>query len=301
MQVIKIKPRGYCEGVTRALNLVNKVIENNPDKAIYLLGMIVNNRLVNQALENKNVTLLSDSKTKEEWIDDIDSGIIIISAHGVSPQIIDKALSKGLEVVDATCEYVSRIQKSVISFLSDGYDIIYIGESNHPESQGVINIQPNNIHLVNSIQQVKKLNLSNDKIFVTTQTTMNYQQTEELLSAIKKRFSNVEISNRICDATYLRQSALENLQENLDLLLVVGDEYSNNAKKLMEIGINKKIPEVKLIHSVVDLSDYDFSATEVIGITSAASTPTYLTNQVIEYIANYPKSEIQPIDINKIL
>jgi len=301
MEVIKITPQGYCLGVTTALDLVKGVIKENPNKAIYLLGMIVHNNLINQALQQKGVILLDDSKSKEQWIEELHDGIIIISAHGVNPALIRKAENQGLIVFDATCQHVKVAQQIVTDYLAKDFDIIYIGEPHHPEAQGIISISPQKIHLVNQLSDIADLALNNKKIIVITQTTINHQTVQVLFDSIAIKFPTALISGEICTATKQRQAAVQLLKEELDLLIVVGDQSSNNANKLVEIGINKKISQVKLIAGVTELTDFDFSNIKKVGVTAAASTPPYLTNQVITYLKAYPDAKIPKIKLSDIL
>jgi len=301
MQVHAIQPQGYCFGVVRALNLVKETVKNNPEQPIYLLGMIVHNDLINQALAKMNVILLDDSKTKEQWISEIPGGIVIISAHGVNPALLALAQKRKLEVVDATCFYVKEVQNIVADYLAQDYDIIYIGEEKHPEAQGIISINPQRIHLVSTAASLASLTINNERIIVTTQTTVNYQTTENLFTAIKEHFPSAIILGEICSATKERQTALSELTNDYDLLLVVGDHSSNNANKLVEIGTAKGIPRVMLITSVAELNGLDFTDIKKVALTSATSTPPYLSDQVIDYLQSYPNHPLPLIDLEKIL
>ncbi len=301
MEVIKIQPQGYCLGVTKALNLVKKAIKENPDKVIYLLGMIVHNDLINQALLRQGVKLLSSNKAKQQWIEELNAGILIISAHGVNPDLIKKAEEKGLIVYDATCQHVKVAQQMVTDYLAQDFDIIYIGEPQHPEAQGIISIAPARIHLVNQLSDIADLRINNERIIVITQTTINHQAVQELFANISVYFPQALISGEICAATKQRQAAVCQLAEDLDLLFVVGDKSSNNANKLVEIGQNKGIKQVYLVTSVADIVDFDFNNIKKVGVTSAASTPPYLTNQLISYLQTYPEGKIPALDLEKIL
>lgn len=297
MNVIKVTPRGYCQGVVKALNIVEKTIADHPNKPIYLLGMIVHNDLIHQALKNK-IKLLDNSKTKQQWIEEINEGILISSAHGISPELRQRIQQKGLFLVDATCKYVSQTHEIVKEYLSKGYEVLYIGKENHPEAMGVQGIDNNKIHLVTTIDNIKKDIQS--PIMVTTQTTMNYKSVSNFFSEIKNIYPNAIILDEICDATSLRQNAIINLPP-VDMLFVVGDKNSNNANKLVELGIAKNIKKVLLINSVVDIELNVSDANKTVAVTSAASTPTYLTKQVIDYLENFPNSKKPPIDLNKII
>jgi len=288
MKVIPITPRGYCQGVVNALNLVKQAILSYHDQPIYLLGMIVHNQWINEALNNQGVITLDDTKTKEQWIEQLTHGVLIISAHGVNPSLIAKAQAKGLTVIDATCQYVSIAQQLVHEHLTQGFDIIYIGQQHHPEAQGIIEMNPQRIHLITKLNDIYNLRLTNPKLLVTTQTTMNYHQVNHLFEAIKQIYPTVIIVDEICNATRLRQHAIESAPPEIELLYVVGDQYSNNAKKLVEIAKHHGIKAVHLIRSVQDITPDQLENIQVVGVTSAASTPTFLTQQVISYLNAYP-------------
>ncbi len=304
MKIIKISPRGYCLGVVNALEIVKEAIAKYQDKKIYLLGMIVHNQLITQALIKKGVILLDNSKTKEQWIEEIENGVVIISAHGVSPSIIQKAQGKGLTVINATCKYVNKSQAIIKEYLKKDYQILFIGKDNHPEALGIIGIEPKKIHLVSKISDLDNLKLNNDNnIVVTTQTTVNFKDTYKLFKEINERYPKAIIEDEICNATRMRQQAIVDLKDQaIDLLFVVGDPSSNNANKLVELAKENKIKTVKLITSIEELDNNDLINIETIAVTSAASTPTVLTNQIITYLENYTiKSDKPKIELDKII
>jgi 4-hydroxy-3-methylbut-2-en-1-yl diphosphate reductase len=301
MKVIPITPRGYCQGVVNALNLVKQAIKNYQNEPIYLLGMIVHNQWINEALNQAGVTTLDDTKTKDQWIETLDHGVLIISAHGVNPSLIEKAKTKGLIVIDATCQYVNIAQQLVLNHLAQGYDIIYIGQQHHPEAQGIIDMNPTKIHLITKLTDLNNLHITNPKILVTTQTTMNYHQVNHLFEAIKTQYPTVEIVDEICDATRLRQHAIEAAPKEIELLYVVGDQYSNNAKKLVEIAHHQGINQVYLIRSIRDITPDQLTNINCVGVTSAASTPTFLTQQVINYLNQYPNDPIPDFELQQLL
>ncbi|MFV0254621.1 MAG: 4-hydroxy-3-methylbut-2-enyl diphosphate reductase [Erysipelotrichaceae bacterium] len=297
MKVIKITPRGYCLGVIKALNIVKETINNYPQERIYLLGMIVHNQLIHQALKDR-ITLLDNSKSKNEWLKEIKTGVVIISAHGVAPDIIKQAKNKGLIVVEATCKYVTQSHNLAQEYLKQDYQIIYIGQKNHPEAEGVIGIDHKNIHLVSNKNDIPS-NITKP-LMVLTQTTLNYQTTKALFNHIKKIYPSAIIMDEICQATSSRQQAIIDL-EPVDILYVVGDKNSNNANKLVEIAQNKAIKEVYLIQSVKDITLTASDSFKTVAITSAASTPTLLTKQVIDYLSDFPNSKKQPLNLDELI
>lgn len=298
MKIIKVVPSGYCKGVIRAIQTVKETISKYPNENIYILGMLVHNRFVVEALQQQNViTLLSDKKDKYQLIDEIDSGVIIFTAHGINKSIKQYAIDKGLIVVDATCSDVLKIMDIVTDYLNKNYDVIYIGKNNHPESQAIISLAKQ-VHLVTNQDDINRLDIKNEKILITNQTTMSMFETESLIDIILKKYPYAQLAKEVCDATKQRQLAVSKLKD-VDCLIVVGDVKSNNTAQLARIGEEIGIKKVVKIEKASDLTDYDLSNCDTIAITSGASTPPYLTKQVIDYLDN--KCLDTKVDIERIL
>lgn len=298
MEIIKVVPRGYCKGVVRAINIAKETANKYPNTPIYILGMLVHNKYVIEALKKHHITTIDDPlKNREELLDEIDEGIVIFTAHGVHPKVKEKAIQKGLTCIDASCLDVLKTQQIVLEYLKNGYEILYIGKKNHPEASAVCDHNPH-VHLIENFDDLKLLP-AYDKVFVTNQTTMSYHDVENLFHAIQKQYPHVIISDEICSATRSRQEAITNI-ENVDALIVVGDKTSNNSNRLAEIGKANGIDKVYLIDDVNDLDIASLLTLNRVAISAGASTPTYLVNQVIEALE---KQEItkQVIDISKIL
>ncbi|MGB4626991.1 MAG: 4-hydroxy-3-methylbut-2-enyl diphosphate reductase, partial [Erysipelotrichaceae bacterium] len=173
MEVVKVIPSGYCKGVINAINKVKQAIKDYPDKQIYILGMLVHNRYVVGGFQLNNVITLSDkNKSKEQLLDDIDDGVVVFTAHGIDPKIKQKAIDKGLIVVDATCSDVTKNANLCLEHLKNGYDVAYIGKENHPESDAVLALNEK-IHLITNINDVNNTDITNNKILITNQTTMS--------------------------------------------------------------------------------------------------------------------------------
>lgn len=304
MQVVEVNPRGYCFGVVNAINTAKKVKEENPDEVIYILGMIVHNQYVVDALKKIGIITLDDSdKSREELINEIDEGIVILSAHGTSENIKKIGVEKGLKIVDATCKDVIKTQDVIKNYVDNGYDIIYFGKANHPEALATLAINPEKIHLVENKKDFENLELNNDKLFMTNQTTISVLDAQELFDFAKSKYPTIILSDEICNATRIRQSAILQLDEDIDLIYVVGDPKSNNSNKLASLLPNKK---ALLIQSVEDINVEDLKNIKKVALTSGASTPSYLTNMVIEYLKQFdydnPETYKKPqIDIDKIL
>ncbi|MXQ73779.1 4-hydroxy-3-methylbut-2-enyl diphosphate reductase [Clostridiaceae bacterium DONG20-135] len=300
MEIIKVTPRGYCKGVVRAISMAKEAVQKYPDTPIYVLGMLVHNRYIVDALKHMGIhTLESDTKSKILLLDDIEEGVVIFTAHGIDPKCIEKAKAKGLIVIDASCPDVLKTQELVKERLKQGYEILYIGKAGHPEATAVCSLS-DHIHLLTSLADLKSVKPA-DKVFVTNQTTMSFQDIEQFFRQIHKRIPQAEFSQEICNATRIRQEAVAALK-NIDLLYVVGDKASNNSNRLAEIAqANDEIRQVCLIENALDIGLDQLADVKRVAVTSGASTPTYLTAQVITFLEQQEKHIYPIIDINKML
>jgi len=283
MNINRVMPSGFCKGVVNAINIVKKTKEENPNEDIYILGMIVHNSFVNNQMKKLGVITLDDTnKSKEELIDEIDHGIVIFTAHGISDQIKKKVIDKGLKYVDASCEDVLKTKNIILDYLSNGYDVIYFGKANHPEASAILSIS-DKIHLVTNAKDIANLNINNDKILLTSQTTMSLLDLKDLITSIKEKYPTVTIIDEICHATSSRQEAILNLKD-ADILYVVGDIKSNNTNKLVEVAKNNGIKKVFLINDYKDIKLKDLEGLNNVYVTAGASTPIELINEVIDYL-----------------
>lgn len=304
MKIIDIKPRGYCKGVVRAIVLAKKTRENYPHEPISILGSLVHNKYIVQALEKKGIkTVNTPFKTRLELLEEIDSGIVIFSAHGVSTAVKEAAENKGLQYLDATCEDVSSTHELIHKAKQNDSEVIYIGKKNHPESLAVIE-SFDNIHFITNVDEVDSLHIDQNKpLIVTNQTTLSTLEIASILNTISDKFPQAEINNEICFATQVRQEAIIK-QQDLDALIVVGDPTSNNTAMLAKIGQDHGIEHIFRIETLHDLNLNEFQNDWIVGITSGASTPNYLTNMVVDYMKkvdlNNP-TEFPEIDFEKIL
>lgn len=281
MIVNKLEPQGYCKGVTRAIDMAFDAA-NKYEKPIYMLGRIIHNAHVINKFKDLDIIVLEDkTKTKLELLDTIDKGTIIFSAHGVSPLVYEKAKSKGLNIVDATCPMVLLVHNKIKDYLEKGYSIIYLGTKGHPECEGVLGIS-DTIIPVWSMEDIIKLPNLNDKVYITNQTTLATDETKEAFNLLKKKYPKAIIDDKICLATTVRQQAVFN-QPKADLCIVVGDKLSSNTKKLCEVSLRTNTKTI-LIDSLESLDKDILNGVKTINITSGASTPNYVTNEIIEYL-----------------
>ncbi|MHB8096209.1 MAG: 4-hydroxy-3-methylbut-2-enyl diphosphate reductase [Erysipelotrichaceae bacterium] len=295
MEIITVNPRGFCKGVVKAIMIAKETAKQYPNQKITILGELVHNRYVVDALKDYHIeTVESKGQTRFDLLDQINEGVVIFSAHGISSNVIEKAKQKGLITVDASCEDVISTQNLIKTYLNQEYTILYIGQENHPEAEAICDIDRKNIHFVKDFESISKINVQNDKIFVTNQTTMSILEIKDMLDEIKNRFPGAILSDEICSATRTRQEAILKL-ENIDCLIVIGDPKSNNTKMLARIGSNKGIENVFQIETVLALLDKNVGQYNRVAITAGASTPSYLVNQVIAY-CNAIRDNLDPME-----
>lgn len=290
MEIIPVIPRGYCKGVTQAIALARKTALENPGVPITMLGMIVHNRYVVEALKLDHIRCVEQAgRTRLELLDEISEGIVIFTAHGISEAVAEKARQKGLRCVDASCSDVKETQRLVREAIESGEEVLYIGKRSHPEAEAVLAISPH-VHPVYDLTSLQNLKLESKRILVTNQTTMSILEIARLMDAIRAQFPEARFEKEICNATRIRQEAIRKL-ENIDLLIVVGDPQSNNSNKLRDIAVSSGILDVLLIETVRQLKPEDYAGKNRIAVTSGASTPTYLTQQVIGYLSAVAEGE----------
>ena len=283
MEIVKVIPSGYCKGVVNAIRLAKQTRTDNPDEKVYVLGMLVHNSYVSEELSALGIVTLDDSlKSKEELLNEIDEGIIIFTAHGISQKIKDKVIAKGLKYVDASCVDVLKTQNIIKEKLDEGYDVIYFGKRKHPEAEAVLSIS-DHIHLITNEEDLENLKVDNQKIFLTNQTTMSYLELKDLIEKVRQKYPDILVQKEICNATSSRQEAIYKL-ENCDLLYVVGDVKSNNTNKLVEVGKRHGIKKVLLIQNYKDINDEDIEGVNKVCVTAGASTPPSLIKEVIDYL-----------------
>ena len=283
MEIKKVIPSGYCKGVVNAIKLAKDTKEKHPDENVYILGMLVHNSFVSDELSSLGIITLDDSKcSKAELLDQIDDGIVIFTAHGISDVIKEKAVEKGLAYVDASCVDVLKTQNIIKEKLKEGYEVIYFGKKNHPEAEAVISIS-DRIHLVDGEEALRSLQIGNPKVFLTNQTTMSYLELSDLFAIAKKLYPGILIQEEICNATSSRQLAITKL-EDCDVLYVVGDVKSNNTAKLVDVGKKHGIKKVLLIQNYEDIDLNDLEGADKVCVSAGASTPPLLINEVIDYL-----------------
>lgn len=291
MKVILAQPRGFCAGVVRAIDTVERALAHR-DGPVYVRHEIVHNRHVVEALKAKGARFVED-------LADVPHGsVTIFSAHGVSHSVEDEARSRQLNVVDATCPLVSKVHKQGQRYSSLGRTIILIGHAGHVEIEGTLGRISGPIYLVENSEDVANLDIPDDTpVAYITQTTLSVDDTRSTIEAVKKRFKDVigPETRDICYATQNRQTAVRDLCRHVELLLVVGARNSSNSNRLREIGSECGVPS----YLVADGSEVDLAwltGVATIGVTAGASAPDVLVQDVLAAIGKRGPIEIETLD-----
>jgi 4-hydroxy-3-methylbut-2-en-1-yl diphosphate reductase len=294
MKLLLSKPRGFCAGVVRAIDTVEKALElwGAP---IYVKHEIVHNRHVVEDLREKGAIFIED-------LDEVPLGArIVYSAHGVSPEIREKAKSRQLFEIDATCGLVTRVHSAVKRFAMQDYHIVLIGHKNHVEVIGTAGEAPDQTTIVESVKDVEKLNFSDeDKLFYITQTTLSLDDVKEIKEALLKKCPQIETlpTSSICYATTNRQLALQAISDETDVVFVVGDIQSSNSNRLREIAEKRGI-SAYLINSPDEINSNWLKGAKVVGLTAGASTPEIIVQQCIEKLISLGVVEVKDVEFVK--
>ncbi|MCS1352173.1 4-hydroxy-3-methylbut-2-enyl diphosphate reductase [Mechercharimyces sp. CAU 1602] len=287
MEVVRIAPRGYCYGVVDAMVIARQAADN-PDlpRPIYILGMIVHNRHVTDAFEDLGIVTL-DGPNRLEILEQVEKGTVIFTAHGVSPEVRQRAEEKGLVCIDATCPDVTNTHDLILDKVNNGYEVVYIGKKGHPEPEGALGVAPGKVHLVETLADVDALDIGAENIMITNQTTMSQWDTMDLMIKIREKYPHADPHKEICMATQERQEAVAEQAKGNDLVLVVGDPRSNNSNRLAQVS--EEIAGVEA-HRIADVTEIDpewLKGKQQIGVTAGASTPTPVTREVIKYLEEF--------------
>lgn len=299
MQVIKINPRGYCYGVVDAMVIArNASLDKTLPRPIYILGMIVHNKHVTDAFEKEGIITL-DGPNRKEIIEQVNEGTVIFTAHGVSPEIREIARKKGLVSIDATCPDVTVTHDLISEKSAEGYDIIYIGKKGHPEPEGAIGVAPDHVHLIQNVEELENLNLDNEKLLVTNQTTMSQWDVRAVMDALKEKYPHIVVHEEICLATQVRQEAVADQAGNAELLIVVGDPKSNNSNRLTQVSEEIANTPSYRIADISELKLEWLEGIEVVAVTAGASTPTPIVKEVISFLEKFEPQDPTTHEINR--
>lgn len=281
MEILLAKTAGFCFGVKKAVEKVYEQIDLS-EKPIFTFGPIIHNEEVVKDLESKGVKVVNNIDELKKLKD----ATLIIRSHGVSKEIYDTAKQNGLNVVDATCPFVKRIHDVVYEESSKGKKIIIIGNKDHPEVEGIVGWVNEKAYVIDSEQDVNKLDFkNNEKVCIVSQTTFNYNKFKYLVEIISKKGYDINCLNTICNTTHERQIEAKQIASQVDTMIVIGGRNSSNTQKLYEI-CKEQCGNTFYIQTVSDLDLCKLNAIKSIGITAGASTPKKIIEEVHANVRN---------------
>ena len=293
MKIYLANPRGFCAGVDRAIEIVERAIEKH-GPPIYVRHEVVHNKFVVNNLKNKGAIFVDE-------ISQVPQGnVVIYSAHGVSQAVRQEANDISAVIYDATCPLVTKVHKEVIRRQKNNHQVILIGHAGHPEVEGTLgqSSESNKVTLIESVNDIKDLNLSKDKdISYTTQTTLSVDDTIEIIDALQNKFPNIQSPKKsdICYATQNRQDSVKEVVKQAEILIVIGSKNSSNSNRLKEIADNQGKPAY-LIDGSDDIEVQWLNDVASVGITAGASAPEILVQEVVSYLMLNGGKEIIEVD-----
>ena len=291
MDVLLAKPRGFCAGVERAIEIVDRALAQL-GAPIYVRHEIVHNRFVVENLRAKGAVFIKE-------LDEVPrGGTVIFSAHGVPKKIFREAEAMGLKVFDATCPLVTKVHVEVSKMLREGNEIVMIGHRGHPESEGTMGQSATGMHLVETLQDVARLAVGDPaRLCYVTQTTLSVDDAAQIVAALRARFPAIRGPKRddICYATQNRQDAVKFMAPRCDVVIVVGSPNSSNSNRLREVA-QKMGVEAYMVDSAADLKPEWLAGKPRVGVTAGASAPELLVNQLIERLRQLGAKSVRPLE-----
>ena len=282
MDITLAQPRGFCAGVVRAIEIVERTLNQFPHP-IYVLHEIVHNRYVVDDLKTRGAVFV-------ETLEEVPAGAVcVFSAHGVATTVVKNAEQRQLQIIDATCPLVTKVHTQAQRYVEDGYELIIIGHAGHPEVEGTRGCVTEPVHVLCTSAEAAQLQVQNpNSVAYVTQTTLSTDDTKNVIDTLIARFPNIKgpALNDICYATQSRQSAVRELATDIEILLVVGANNSSNSNRLQEVGKHAGVASY-LIEDAEDLKNEWFDNQPLVGITAGASTPEILIEQVLQRLQQF--------------
>jgi 4-hydroxy-3-methylbut-2-enyl diphosphate reductase len=275
MNIYLAKARGFCMGVQRSIDMAIET-RDKIDGEITILNEIVHNNSVVNQLENRGLKRTTD-------LESVQQGTLVISAHGVSPAVIERAKEKGLNVVDSTCPLVTVLHKAADFLIKRDYTVIIFGDPNHDEMKGVKGRHPDKTYVIRKIESVEDLPEIEGKVGFISQSTQSMELFDKAAEIVQQKYPDVKVRNTICEATRKRQTSIVDLAPRMDLVIVVGSQTSANSMRLAQISSKFGIPTYLIDHAEEIQAEWLQDKVNV-GITAGASTPDWLINDVIARI-----------------
>ena len=290
-KVLLASPRGYCAGVDRAVIAVEKALEHY-GSPVYVRKQIVHNKHVVSSLEKRGAIFVDE-------VDEVPTGsVLVFSAHGVSPAVVAAAEARGLNTIDATCPLVTKVHKEVQRFAKEGYDILLVGHEGHEEVEGTAGEAPDVVQVVDGDDSIAASSVKDpNKVIWLSQTTLSVDETMQTVLKLREKYPTLQNppSDDICYATQNRQVAIKKVGAASDLVLVVGSANSSNTVRLVEVALEAGAKAAYRIDYASEIKDEWFDGVETIGVSSGASVPEELVEEVLDYIAKRNFADVEII------
>jgi 4-hydroxy-3-methylbut-2-en-1-yl diphosphate reductase len=290
-RVLLAAPRGYCAGVDRAVVAVEKALDAY-GAPVYVRKEIVHNKHVVDTLRDRGAIFVEET-------DEVPEGArLVFSAHGVSPAVRESAAARSLDTIDATCPLVTKVHKEAVRFAKDDYDILLIGHDGHEEVEGTAGEAPDHVQVVNSPDEVDKVVVRDpDKVVWISQTTLSVDETMETVRRLREKFPEMQDppSDDICYATQNRQVAVKKLAPECDLVIVVGSANSSNSVRLVEVALQAGARTSYRVDRETEIDDAWFDGVTTVGVTSGASVPEILVEDVLRRLADHGYGEVEEV------
>lgn len=291
-KVLLASPRGYCAGVDRAVETVEKALEKY-GAPVYVRKEIVHNKYVVETLQERGVIFVDET-------DDVPEGAhLVFSAHGVSPAVRESAAQRNLLTLDASCPLVTKVHNEARRFARDGYHILLVGHQGHEEVEGTAGEAPEITHLVDGVDGVDRLPdfPEDQKLVWLSQTTLSVDETMVIVDKLHERYPNLENppSDDICYATQNRQAAVKEIAPRCDLVIVVGSKNSSNSRRLVEVALEAGTPASYLVDYASQIEDAWFEGVETVGVSSGASVPEILVKELLEELARRGFTDVEEV------
>jgi len=290
--ILLLKPRGFCAGVVRAIDIVRIALETF-GAPIYVRKEIVHNKFVVEDLQRKGAIFVDE-------LDEVPAGErVIYSAHGVAPSVREGAKVRKLRVIDATCPLVTKVHVEAIRFAREGFSLILIGHLNHDEIIGTLGEAPDVTQVVSTAEQVESLQVPDpERVAYLTQTTLSLDEARDIIEALKKKFPNIRgpHAQDICYATENRQVAVKNVSQKADLVLVVGSPNSSNSNRLVEVSRNLNT-QGHLIDTCRDINVEWLEGVKTVALTAGASAPEILVQEAIEFLREHGFANVEEVEV----
>jgi 4-hydroxy-3-methylbut-2-enyl diphosphate reductase len=291
-RVLLAKPRGYCAGVDRAVQTVERALEKF-GAPVYVRKQIVHNLHVVRSLEKRGAIFVEEAEEIPE------GAVVVFSAHGIAPQVRQAAADRRLKVIDATCPLVTKVHKEARRFAAEGYEILLIGHENHEEVVGTTGEAPASIRLVDGPEDSERVQVSDpSRVAWLSQTTLSVDETSQTVAALRRRFPDLldPPSDDICYATQNRQAAVKQIASACDVVIVVGSRNSSNSVRLVEVAVGAGASAAYLVDDAAGIERAWLEGASTVGVTSGASVPEDLVAGVLARLAEDGFGEVQEVD-----